>query len=319
MGHSCHLVTFSGIPAVFWPYGTFLSFGDIPRELPSSPASSHAQDSARHFIEATWVPLHRIGQEARTVRLSLPFSAPQGRICNFPGSKGTSAILSFIGIFLQFSQTQGYSCKFLANMSICVLLTYTNTNLIPPGGLCAISQKLGPVYGAHVQFHTRTPIFSSPGGPSCNFTQTGSRTGVFIRRTNRSTPSQRRGTSPEDLREGILERQMTSSFAGTREHLASVGEEKSLRRGSPRESFTPLEAEGVWRVEPAEVRDPAGGARHRRRGSTSVEAAQQRGSDRRGPAGVHMRRPAGVRLGLSLPHFGHFVLGELWGFLKFVC
>ncbi|MQL70766.1 hypothetical protein Taro_003085, partial [Colocasia esculenta] len=107
------------------------------------------------------------------------------------------------------------------------------------------------------------------GGPLCNFTQTGSRTGVFIRRANRSTPSQRRGTSPEDLRERILERQTASSFAGTRERLASVGEEKSLWRGSPRESFAPLEALGFeWRVAPlfigvlasssAGVRDPAG-------------------------------------------------------------
>ncbi|MQM12644.1 hypothetical protein Taro_045565, partial [Colocasia esculenta] len=53
-----------------------------------------------------------------------------------------------------------------------------------------------------------------------------------------------RETSPEDLRERILERQTASSFAGTRERLASVGEEKSLRRGSPRESFAPLEAGG---------------------------------------------------------------------------
>ncbi|MQL97479.1 hypothetical protein Taro_030173 [Colocasia esculenta] len=129
LGHPCRFLAFwdiagrflafSDIPAVFWLYGTFQSFGDIFRELPSSPTSSHAQESARHFIEATWVPLHRIGQEARTVRLSLPFSAPQGCICNFPGSRGTSAILSFMGIFLQFSQKQGYSYKFLADRSIC--------------------------------------------------------------------------------------------------------------------------------------------------------------------------------------------------------
>ncbi|MQM05565.1 hypothetical protein Taro_038372 [Colocasia esculenta] len=42
-----------------------------------------------------------------------------------------------------------------------------------------------------------------------------------MRRTNRSPPSQRRGTSPEDLRERILERQTASSFAGTRERFAS--------------------------------------------------------------------------------------------------
>ncbi|MQL94182.1 hypothetical protein Taro_026834 [Colocasia esculenta] len=44
-----------------------------------------------------------------------------------------------------------------------------------------------------------------------------------MRRTNRSPPSQRRGTSPEDLRERILERQRASSFAGTRERLAIPG------------------------------------------------------------------------------------------------
>ncbi|MQL77402.1 hypothetical protein Taro_009804, partial [Colocasia esculenta] len=80
-------LAFSDIPAIFWLYGTFQSFEDISRELPSSPASSHTQESARHFIEATWVPLHRMGQEARTVRLSLPFSAPRGRICNFSGQQ----------------------------------------------------------------------------------------------------------------------------------------------------------------------------------------------------------------------------------------
>ncbi|MQL90981.1 hypothetical protein Taro_023595, partial [Colocasia esculenta] len=83
-----------------------------------------------------------------------------------------------------------------------------------------------------------------PGGPLCNFTQTGSRTGVFIRRTNGSSPSQRRGTSPEGLRERILERQTASGFAGTQKHLANVGEEESLRRGSLRESLAPLEVGG---------------------------------------------------------------------------
>ncbi|MQL72817.1 hypothetical protein Taro_005153 [Colocasia esculenta] len=108
-----------------------------------------------------------------------------------------------------------------------------------------------------------------------------------MRRTNRSPPSQRRGTSPEDLRERILERQMASSFAGTRERLASVGEEKSLRRGSPRESFAPLEARGpnegatpgFWRV----VRR---GCAHGRRGRLGpaghASTGPKAGSDRRG-------------------------------------
>ncbi|MQM22580.1 hypothetical protein Taro_055634 [Colocasia esculenta] len=82
-------------------------------ELPSSPASSYTQESARHFIEATWVPLHRVGQEARTVGLSLSFSAPRGRIRDFSGSKGTSAILSFTGMFLQFYPSRGHFCNFL--------------------------------------------------------------------------------------------------------------------------------------------------------------------------------------------------------------
>ncbi|MQM04812.1 hypothetical protein Taro_037620 [Colocasia esculenta] len=38
--------------------------------------SLHKSESARRFREVTWVPLHRVGQEARTVRLSLPFPAP---------------------------------------------------------------------------------------------------------------------------------------------------------------------------------------------------------------------------------------------------
>ncbi|MQM09544.1 hypothetical protein Taro_042418 [Colocasia esculenta] len=62
-----------------------------------------------------------------------------------------------------------------------------------------------------------------------------------------SPPSQRRGTSPEGLRERILERQTASGFPGTQKHLASVGEEKSLRRGSPRESLAPLEAGKRWK------------------------------------------------------------------------
>ncbi|MQL98959.1 hypothetical protein Taro_031676 [Colocasia esculenta] len=90
MGHFCHFLAFSDIPAVFWLYGTFLSFGDISRELSSSLASSHTQESARHFIEVTWVLLHRVGQEARTVRLSLPFSAPQGCIRSFSGSRDSN-------------------------------------------------------------------------------------------------------------------------------------------------------------------------------------------------------------------------------------
>ncbi|MQL99823.1 hypothetical protein Taro_032551 [Colocasia esculenta] len=114
-----------GIPAVFWLYGTFLSFGDISRELPSSPASSHTQESTRHFIEATWVPLHRVGQEARTIRLSLSFSMPQGRIRNFPGSRGASAILSFMGIFMQFYPLWGYLCNFILRGEISAILSFT--------------------------------------------------------------------------------------------------------------------------------------------------------------------------------------------------
>ncbi|MQL83581.1 hypothetical protein Taro_016077, partial [Colocasia esculenta] len=257
MGHSYHLV-FLDIPTVLWLYGTFQSFGDISRELSSSPASSHTQESARHFKEATWFPLHRIGQEARTVRLSLPFSAPQGRICNFSGSGGTSVILSFMRIFLQFypswghfcnfirlflpfSQKQGHSCKFLTDRSICVLLMYTYTNFISPGALCNFTEAWTHVRGICAISHACTNL-PLPRGPLCNFTQSGSRTGVLIWRKNRSRPSQRRGTSPEDLRERILKRQRATSFIRTRERLASIGEEKSLTRGSPRESSAPLEA-----------------------------------------------------------------------------
>ncbi|MQM01817.1 hypothetical protein Taro_034577 [Colocasia esculenta] len=82
-----------------------------------------------------------------------------------------------------------------------------------PRGLGAIAECRGLSLSEMRAFS----LFSSPQtkGPLCNFTQSGSRTGVFMRRTNKSPPSQRRGTSPEDLRERILERQRASSFAGT--------------------------------------------------------------------------------------------------------
>ncbi|MQL95905.1 hypothetical protein Taro_028578 [Colocasia esculenta] len=74
-----------------------------------SPASSHTQESARHFIEVKWVPLHRVGHEARTVGLSLPFSAPQGRIRYFPGN---------MGVFLQFPGSPGISATFRSSRGI---------------------------------------------------------------------------------------------------------------------------------------------------------------------------------------------------------
>ncbi|MQM01198.1 hypothetical protein Taro_033951 [Colocasia esculenta] len=163
MGHSCHLV-FSDIPTVFWLYGTFQSFGDISRELPSSPASSHTQESARHFIEATWVPLHRIGQEARTVRLSLPFSAPQGRICNFSGNKGTSAILSFMGIFLQFYPSRGYFCNFILHGDIRAIFSESGEYM------CTFDVHIHKLYilRGFVQFHRSLGPCT---GHMCNFTR----------------------------------------------------------------------------------------------------------------------------------------------------
>ncbi|MQL85898.1 hypothetical protein Taro_018427 [Colocasia esculenta] len=75
-------------------------------------ALSHTQESARHFIEVTWVPLHRIGQKARTVELPLPFSLPQGRIRNFSGQQDVFVFSMTAGVFLQFSRTAGYSYNF---------------------------------------------------------------------------------------------------------------------------------------------------------------------------------------------------------------
>ncbi|MQM18449.1 hypothetical protein Taro_051440 [Colocasia esculenta] len=174
MGHLCHFLAFSDIPAVFWLYGTSLSFGDISRELPTSPASSHTQESAHHFIEATWVSLHRAGQEARSVRLSLPSSAPQERIHDFSGNRGyfynfilhgdISVILFFMRTFLQFSQKQGHSYKFLDNRGICVLLTYTYTNFITPGALCNFTGAWARARGGHMCNFTHMHKFSPPQG-----------------------------------------------------------------------------------------------------------------------------------------------------------
>ncbi|MQL69179.1 hypothetical protein Taro_001465, partial [Colocasia esculenta] len=143
------------------------SFGDISRELPSSPALSHTQKSARHFMEATWVPLHRIGQEARTIKLSLPFSAPQGHFCNFPGSRGTSAILSFMGIFLQFYPSRGYFCNFILHGDISAILSFMGTfiqfsekqgNFISPGALCIFTEAWARVRGICAISHACTNL-----------------------------------------------------------------------------------------------------------------------------------------------------------------
>ncbi|MQL78387.1 hypothetical protein Taro_010822 [Colocasia esculenta] len=82
-----------------------------------SPASSHTQESACHFIEVTWVPLHRVGQEARTVGLSSPFFAPQGRIRYFSSNRGIPVIFrdSRMWVFLQIS---GHFCTFILHRDI---------------------------------------------------------------------------------------------------------------------------------------------------------------------------------------------------------
>ncbi|MQM18369.1 hypothetical protein Taro_051358, partial [Colocasia esculenta] len=63
--------------AIFRLTWTSPPFVDIFQEFQMWSALSHTQESARRFIEVAWVPLNRVGQKARTVGLSLPFSPPQ--------------------------------------------------------------------------------------------------------------------------------------------------------------------------------------------------------------------------------------------------
>ncbi|MQL99240.1 hypothetical protein Taro_031965 [Colocasia esculenta] len=85
---------------------------------------SHTQESVRRFIEVAWVPLHWVRRKARTVRLSLPFSPPQG----------ISAFFQTAGVFLQFFGQQGYSSNFPGQQGICVLL-YTHTQTVSSRGI----------------------------------------------------------------------------------------------------------------------------------------------------------------------------------------
>ncbi|MQL82486.1 hypothetical protein Taro_014958, partial [Colocasia esculenta] len=111
---------------------------------------SHTQESTRRFIEAAWVPLHRVGQKAQLSGYLSHFLAagtyPQffwtaGRLCNLPGRQGISAIF----------QASGYFCNFLGQQGICVLL-YTHTQTLSPHGvLCNFYTNLGPHGGLHMK------------------------------------------------------------------------------------------------------------------------------------------------------------------------